>query len=53
MQLRIADDIVHTIGALHQLSRVIARLRNARWSRLGTRWKARTRFLRDVDRLRR
>jgi len=25
MQLRIADDIVHTIGALHQLSRVIAR----------------------------
>ena len=25
MQLRIADDIVQTIGALHQLSRVIAR----------------------------
>ena len=25
MQLRIADDIVHTIGALHRISRVIAR----------------------------
>ena len=25
MPLRIADDIVHTIGTLHQLSRVIAR----------------------------
>jgi len=25
MQLRIADDIVHTIGSLHQLARVIAR----------------------------
>ncbi len=24
MQLRIADDIVHTIGALHQLAGVIA-----------------------------
>jgi four helix bundle protein len=25
MQLRIADDIVHTVGTLHQLARVIAR----------------------------
>ena len=25
MQLRIADDIVHTVGELHQLARVIAR----------------------------